>query len=1443
MGKKDNKQLKSTKQNSNTTAKKQEELLKTLGDFTSKENWDQFFTIRGSNDTFEWYAEWPRLRNLLTTHLSFPSPSPPPEELSILVPGCGNSKMSEHLYDVGFKNITNIDFSKVVISDMLRRNVRERPEMKWRIMDMTNMQFVNESFYAILDKGGLDALMEPELGPRLGNLYLSEVKRLLKAGGKFICLTLAESHVLDILFAKFRIGWKMCLHAIAQEPSSRNLKLQTIMVIAEKDNSSVISEISSFTDQYPIECHSNQARELYEALEREKIVRSEYTNGADILYSLEDLKVGAKGNLTELEPGRRVKLTLGEPGVSPFFYKGVLLDAQQESGPFTYQFGVFLVPKTRAYEWLFSSEEGQWVIVESSKAARLVMILLDSSNSSASMEDIQKDLSPLVKQLAPAGCDDGVQIPFMAASDGIKQRNIVHQVTSDLTGPIVVDDVVYEEIDDDLNHLFPSKDLIFRRLTFQRSENLVQSEALLSTEGPHGVSGEVDKKKSLAGSRKKGKQKKNDSRTSGALAYSSEMEVDHNYLASAYHNGIIAGLMLISLHLQGAVSGGIVKTVVIGLGAGLLPMFLKKCLASLEIEVVELDHVVLDLARDYFGFREDERLKVHIKDGIKFVREIANPEAEGKVSSKIGILIVDVDASDSSSGLTCPAADFVEESFLTTVKDSLSEQGLFIINLVSRSSAVKGAIYSRLKKVFSNLFSLQLEEDVNEVIFALKTDACFDEDQISEARNVIRSNPTGYSSHPVPTPPPQHFKSSFGGRLMAERPKFVNRENEEVPYTRKEGGKKSGQIYQNDLPTNLSKLELKNQKMSEEEVAVRSTDSPRKVAGRQSVGSDHSPLHPHSQARVGGVKSSSRTSSPSWERKASSEAPSTPGRSRLRSVTRGDDTPDHSPAVPKFGEWDETDPSAAEGYTHIFNKVREEKHSETGKVPIMPTETSYSNGQKQYQSETTKPENLKGDTVAKDGNSGSGIQVPRKRYISVSKSRLLDAIVSTMFPSQEEEEARQFLSLSQCLDSILHAEHKSILEEMRADFDETISTKDNGINGYSFPANQKGSGAVMDGVGDSEMPVSSDFTLDLKLLLGSSLGTVTRNPSRGPRVVIPIRFQQAFMQLLYNAEFEELSPRDLMLSSALNTDYLLTLPIYVDWKKASESNAIIFRRGYATERQKGLLIAEKLDYLQSKLLQNFFFLFAKPLGKFGVWLNEVFKSISHKTDTEVFANKLSIWLKEFSLFLKQHSYNEQILDDLQGHDMLSRDLPIWVAAQKAVTRYEGILSAVGPRERLLRKFLTWIGVVPSTPQQAFDLGSNSSGSESHLSPSFLSRISLSDIWKPASPKRCGNDFQKIFGTAVSILFSKSILQEPAFQELILLYTEETGGREAAYKAEVSSLEMKIYEKIPIPDLPVKAPALNCLYMLITYCYLINMNGIFFTFVGCFSSQEVVFPHP
>ncbi|KAA3468831.1 RPM1-interacting protein 4-like [Gossypium australe] len=114
---------------------------------------------------------------------------------------------------------------------------------------------------------------------------------------------------------------------------------------------------------------------------------------------------------------------------------------------------------------------------------------------------------------------------------------------------------------------------------------------------------------------------------------------------------------------------------------------------------------------------------------------------------------------------------------------------------------------------------------------------------------------------------------------------------------------------------------------------------------RPKVGSENSieksPLH--HQARVAGRGT---MASPAYEAKTSYDSShGTPGRSKLRLNTRGDESvisllhPDEGAAVPKFGDWDENNPASADGYTHIFNKVREERNN-GGKTPGMPGEQS-----------------------------------------------------------------------------------------------------------------------------------------------------------------------------------------------------------------------------------------------------------------------------------------------------------------------------------------------------------------------------------------------------------------------------------------------------------------------------------------------------------------------
>ena len=69
---------------------------------------------------------------------------------------------------------------------------------------MALVQFADGSFLAIVDKGGLDALMGEDTpgADEAGAKLLAEVARLLEPhkGSVYFCVTLAQSHVLSESF-------------------------------------------------------------------------------------------------------------------------------------------------------------------------------------------------------------------------------------------------------------------------------------------------------------------------------------------------------------------------------------------------------------------------------------------------------------------------------------------------------------------------------------------------------------------------------------------------------------------------------------------------------------------------------------------------------------------------------------------------------------------------------------------------------------------------------------------------------------------------------------------------------------------------------------------------------------------------------------------------------------------------------------------------------------------------------------------------------------------------------------------------------------------------------------------------------------------------------------------------------------------------------------------
>uniref|UniRef100_A0A673YIG2 eEF1A lysine and N-terminal methyltransferase n=1 Tax=Salmo trutta TaxID=8032 RepID=A0A673YIG2_SALTR len=66
-------------------------LTRTTEEFSSTEYWEHFFKKRGEK-AFDWYGDYNKLCGMLLKYIK-------PRD-KILVGGCGNSELSEQLYDV-----------------------------------------------------------------------------------------------------------------------------------------------------------------------------------------------------------------------------------------------------------------------------------------------------------------------------------------------------------------------------------------------------------------------------------------------------------------------------------------------------------------------------------------------------------------------------------------------------------------------------------------------------------------------------------------------------------------------------------------------------------------------------------------------------------------------------------------------------------------------------------------------------------------------------------------------------------------------------------------------------------------------------------------------------------------------------------------------------------------------------------------------------------------------------------------------------------------------------------------------------------------------------------------------------------------------------------------------------------------------------------------------
>ena len=117
------------------------------GDYGNQAYWDERYAA--DTNQYDWYQSYSDgpLREALGHYLGGVQ-----QDNEILIVGCGNSTLAAELYTDGYTNITNIDSSEVVISQM--HNIyADKEHMEFTVMDARNMEYIPDAcFDAIIDK-------------------------------------------------------------------------------------------------------------------------------------------------------------------------------------------------------------------------------------------------------------------------------------------------------------------------------------------------------------------------------------------------------------------------------------------------------------------------------------------------------------------------------------------------------------------------------------------------------------------------------------------------------------------------------------------------------------------------------------------------------------------------------------------------------------------------------------------------------------------------------------------------------------------------------------------------------------------------------------------------------------------------------------------------------------------------------------------------------------------------------------------------------------------------------------------------------------------------------------------------------------------------------------------------------------------------------------------
>ncbi|OLQ16423.1 Methyltransferase domain protein [Cryptosporidium hominis] len=636
-------------------------LPNSVEDFTSSEYWSEFFKKYGgeSNRAFEWYGDFEVLRDLLIQSLRISGRSEL-DNKRILHVGCGNSTLPAKLYDEGFTDITNIDFSSQII-ELMREKNKSREGLKWICMDIEKNfdNYVEKAenlgkFDTIIDKGFLDAYLsdsasENGLSSRKKSTdFLNSSINLLAPNGRYILITLGQEYVAKALsMGLYNKGIEVIVEPLVRIKDSKFLPYY-IEIINKSDSQNFEKSFFRFRGSGTEEICSAEGQCIWTLAKRLKELSAMFWNNKYI---------------GDFMPGeiKEYQLNIKESKNSLFI---TVYDTMSKEKKRKLTVGL-LVPLGEEQDWLYSTRKGFEEICSQAKCKRLIVISRFYSDSEEALKVSEQEiLDEISNNISPLALKGSNRFPILTVGgDKNLEKKCIYSCYSKYSKEILVYDIQESGIEK-------------RQMIFRSSPRLIQSEVVI---------------------------RRNVSKT---------IEIDYLSGLSNYYVGVI---LVSSLILDTKNQDKTRNALILGLGGGILASILRKFYSKpkLHISAVEIDENVMNVAKNYFGFSESET-KVIIGDALDYVN---NNYLE--IKDSLDYIIVDINSGNVNDSLMCPGVEFLSKGFIEKLIVSLTKDGCIVYNVSCRDSNRREELFNEFRDLLN-----KMEEKTNSkrmILQAVKT--------------------------------------------------------------------------------------------------------------------------------------------------------------------------------------------------------------------------------------------------------------------------------------------------------------------------------------------------------------------------------------------------------------------------------------------------------------------------------------------------------------------------------------------------------------------------------------------------------------------------------------------------------------------------------------------------------------------------------------------------